>query len=396
MNKKGVILLNNLFSGEYIKDKLGGEIINMYQSDNGKHYVYVNPYGNVGKEWDNKIEHVLFFRSIGNGIVKIIGKAEISRQICLNAVRKINTGIDKHQKTFIDRENITYGGCKVYEIGSWSNYFVTFEAKNIYRAKKDIYLSVSKSKIIDSNKTVVLESIKRINNTSQKKYIGPEHKDYEALEQLINTQNYWENETVGKIQLKSNRNLGNSLLSIIQKENDELVNSNLLCYFLANDTLFWNDFTNQVLKIKNISTVNITPKITRESIGNIDIYIETEKHIIVIENKIKSGISGNKESGYSQLGKYVEIAEKENTSNKTLHFYILRPNYNNEDYHMFKNGERYMEIKYSEILEIIKDRNSNHYFEELKQVVKKHSSEYNNEHFEIMNDRFIEQIKKSK
>ena len=63
---------------------------------------------------------------------------------------------------------------------------------------------------------------------------------------------------------------------------------------------------------------------------------------------------------------------------------------------MFKNGERYMEIKYSEILEIIKDRNSNHYFEELKQVVKKHSSEYNNEHFEIMNDRFIEQIKKSK
>ena len=29
---KGVILLNNLFNGEYIEAEVGGEIINMYRS----------------------------------------------------------------------------------------------------------------------------------------------------------------------------------------------------------------------------------------------------------------------------------------------------------------------------------------------------------------------------
>jgi len=50
---QNVILLNNLFNGEYIKEKVGGEIINMYQSDNDNYYVYINPYGNIEKKWDN-------------------------------------------------------------------------------------------------------------------------------------------------------------------------------------------------------------------------------------------------------------------------------------------------------------------------------------------------------
>ncbi len=77
MRDKDVILLNNLFSGTYIENNIGGEIINMYQDDNGNHYVYVNPYGNVNKEWDNRVKFVLFFRSIGQGIVKVIGKVMV-------------------------------------------------------------------------------------------------------------------------------------------------------------------------------------------------------------------------------------------------------------------------------------------------------------------------------
>ena len=52
-----------------------------------------------------------------------------------------------------------------------------------------------------------------------------------------------------------------------------------------------------------------------------------------------------------------------------------------------------MEIKYSEIYHVIKDLKSDLYFEELKKVVKKHSAEYDNELYETMNERFIQQIR---
>ncbi len=95
---KNVILINNLFNGEYIENAVGGEIINMYQCDNDRYYVYINPYGNINKKWDNKIEYVLFTKSDANRMVKIISKAKIKKQISLNAIRKTGEGCDREQK----------------------------------------------------------------------------------------------------------------------------------------------------------------------------------------------------------------------------------------------------------------------------------------------------------
>ena len=115
--------------------------------------------------------------------------------------------------------------------------------------------------------------------------------------------------------------------------------------------------------------------------------------VIVIEHKIKSGISGSRDDGYSQLEKYVLKAE-EQALNCIIKYFILRPNYNNENYKNYNEGKRYSEIKYSENYEIIRNREtSDFYFEEFKNVVKKHSAEYDNELFELMNERFTEQIK---
>jgi len=192
---KNIILLNNLFNGEYIKEKVGGEIINMYQSDNGKYYIYVNPYGNINKKWDNQIKYILFIRSVGNGIVKVIGKAEIKEQISCNAIKKTNVEIDDSQKKYIDKNNITYGNVKIYELGSWSNYFVTFEAEGIYKAKADIYLRTNDSQDPPSN-TFILENIKKINNQSQKLYIKPKCKNYEILlEEIIQNDDFWEKDS---------------------------------------------------------------------------------------------------------------------------------------------------------------------------------------------------------
>lgn len=393
---KNVILLNNLFNGEYIKEKVGGEIINMYQSDNGKYYIYVNPYGNIDKKWDDRIKYVLFIRSIGNGTVKVIGKAKVAKQISHNAIRKTGNVIDPYQKQYIDTNNITYGNVKVYELGSWSNYFVTFEAESVYRAKTDIYLTTNEHQVYQKNGTFVLKDINRINNQSQKLYIEQGNVNYDViLREVIQNQDFWKKNKVGKVDLLENKPNTESFLSLIKKENDELVNSNLLAYFFENDRRFWSDFVKKVLGISDKNVINGVPKITRELVGNIDLLIEIEKYVIVIENKIKSGINGKKNNGYSQLEKYVDVVtEYFKDQKRKPYFYILRPDYNNENYTVFNKGEVYKEIKYSKIYEIIKNRGSNsYYFDEFKKVVKKHSTEYDNELFELMNDRFIEQIR---
>ena len=55
-NEKNVILLNNLFNGEYIKEKVGGEIINIYKSDNDGYYVY-EATGNPSYDIITKTKH---------------------------------------------------------------------------------------------------------------------------------------------------------------------------------------------------------------------------------------------------------------------------------------------------------------------------------------------------
>lgn len=393
---KDVILLNNLFNGEYIKENVGGEIINIYQSDNDKYYIYVNPYGNIDKKWDDRIKHILFIRSVGKGIVKVIGKAEIDEQISHKAIRKKGEGIDDYQKQYIDENNITYGNVKIYELGSWSNYFVTFEAESVHKAKTDIYLTTDEDKAYSTDSMFVLENIRRINNQSQKLYIEPNTRNYNTIkENIIENSDFWECDKVDKVNLSGSNIHAESFLSIIKKENDELVNSNLIAYFLEKNKEFWSDFVEKVLEIQDENVINGKPKIIRESIGNIDLLIEVNGCAIIIENKIKSGINRQRNDGYSQLEKYVEVAtEHFRDSNRTLYFYILRPNYNNEDYRGFNEGNRYKEIKYSKIYEIIKNRNTDFHFEEFKRVIEKHSREYDNELFELMNNRFIEQIRR--
>jgi len=396
---RDVILLNNLFNGEYIKEKVGGEIINVYKSDNDNYYVYVNPYGNIEKKWDNRIKYVLFIRSVGNGFVKIIGKAEIEKQICLKAkFDKMSNRIDPIQKDYIDENKIKYGGASISSLGSWSKYFVTFKAKAIYKPKVNIYLSTKNNELELYKNTYFLQNCNKIANQSQKLYIDKkeQNENYNEIERIVERKDFWEENPVGKVIIDETIENKNSFLSIIKKENDELVNSNLLAYFLQNDTAFWADFVINVLKITDVNLIKNTPKITRESIGNIDLFIEAENFVIVIENKIKSGISGQSDDGYSQLEKYIKKAEEylnDPKLNSQIKYFILRPNYNNENYKVYNGGERYSEIKYSEIHEIIKNRNYNLFFDEFKKVVKKHSAEYDNDLFEIMNERFTKQIK---
>lgn len=44
------IVINRMFTGKYLRDNIGHEVINLFQADNGKYYVYLNDIGIIGKE----------------------------------------------------------------------------------------------------------------------------------------------------------------------------------------------------------------------------------------------------------------------------------------------------------------------------------------------------------
>lgn len=41
-DSKKTIVLNRIYAGRYLSTHLGHEVINMFQADNGKHYLYLN------------------------------------------------------------------------------------------------------------------------------------------------------------------------------------------------------------------------------------------------------------------------------------------------------------------------------------------------------------------
>lgn len=398
---RDVILINNLFNGSYIFDRnLGHEVINIYKSDNGKLYIYANPYGNINKQWDNKIRYILLGRTLSNTkMFKIIAKCEVEKQILIDA-KYGNPMKHKEQLKYIEDNKILYGGVfvdKIFVNNVDTNkfpYFITFEVKNVMKAIQDIKLSPMDRHNKDS---IVMAGIKRINNQSQKLYIqSKDAENYEKLIAKINDSQLWQpiNEKID-IPVSNKNNRTRTFLSIIKKEYDEIVISNLLAYFLESDECFWSDFCDKILKIKEIKGTK--PSIKREVENNIDLFIKVGKHLIVIENKIRAQISGKKDNDYSQLKKYIDYAfkyaKKHDIPENNMHFYLLRPDYNNEDFSKFNRAsKKYIEIKYSNILEIVKERNDENYFNELREVIKKHSSEFDNELFDKLKERFIQQI----
>ena len=75
-NRDDVIVLNRVFSGEYLEDNIGHEVINLFKSDNGKYYLYLNALGSFHKQWKNRIKSMLLVRTIkGAKMLEVIGLA---------------------------------------------------------------------------------------------------------------------------------------------------------------------------------------------------------------------------------------------------------------------------------------------------------------------------------
>lgn len=394
MNRE--ILISKMFAGSYLGEgeNIGHEVINLFKADNGNNYLYITPSGVINLE-QHPIENVLLAKSITKKTVEIIAKADQLAPVDKDEAWRIAYADISLHKIF--NENI-YQGSEEFR-----DYIdVSFRAGRIVSPKANTRILVTIDPDFaaddDSAKLIRLDSTaKVIFGQSQRKYFSSlsDAIAFNELEKLVNDDSYWEKNTfTKKINLNNVLvNPGVSFLEIIRKENDELIFSNLLAYYFQYNQMMFRKFVKDVLKINEFKDQFI---IKREH-HNIDLWIEDGDQVLVIENKIKSGINGHKSDDYAQLNKYQDYAEKTAiSSRKQVYYFVFIPDYNLLDLKKYNLPKPYRIIKYSEIYKFFVKYAAKYvndkYFADFLRGLRNHTMSMAELNLSIMRSRFIERL----
>jgi hypothetical protein len=442
----GTILMVFMFRGDYLTNELGHEIINLFDADDGKHYIYVNPRGYVNEKKYGKIDTILLVRHVKDFQVEIIAKA--SKLRLFNGATDVHLSHDniKYNQALKDTKkkqnnecnSIRYGGKKLVDIfgfntpGDKQYVLVTYEAGDFRRTKKNEYIDFK-------NKEIVGEA--EMPRQPLTVYYYPKKENGEKiyahlLKKIIEDDTKWESKKNSQKKIKIDEEIKDNFnyLNIIGKADDELAFSNWFHYYLKNISIL-NSFAKEVLSMNGavkIDKFSAKTEVLREK-ERIDLLVidADSKQMLVIENKIKSGINRRKkaknqtqDSGKNkkdqdemeeektedvcQLAGYRKSAqgiarEKGILDVNRIKYYIFLPNYSTirkEDccgYNIVKYDEisKFFE---KELNAITSAQNSQYYFDcfVMAQFVKalcRHKSSYPDSLFEDNYRQFIERIK---
>ena len=418
LNKE--IVLNLMYNGRYLKDdnNIGYEIINLYKSDSDENYIYLLPYGFYNKKHTD-IETILLVRKLDNlPVLEILGKATGLEKVYIPGSKE---NIAKQKQL---ASTISYGGVSIKDIFRESNYqetFISFKARSVVRPAKKLYIGYSreieedKHQLPTDGDMVTIHTV-GLPKQAQKQYfhISDDPLNYETLYKIIEEQNNWcDGDSVKKLHINKSLEdkLKQNFFDICGIADRELAFSNILGHFITKYPELMVEFG----KGKGIDIDLYDGKsleVIRESESNIDLLIKTQSHIIVVENKIRSGINGMDERediAFSQLDKYYNYIQEEyvekGDSRKTL-FVVLRPDYSNVDLLKYQatlpSQETYYDLKYSELYKFLQNKitlepyKSDLYLNEYLLAIKKHSQEHYEDQFEIMTKKFQRVIMKRK
>lgn len=433
-NEKKGIVLNRMYVGDYLSTNLGHEVINMFQADNGNHYLYLNAYGNFGKSHFGQIGYMLLVKYHAEGMFEVIGKAEGLMDVegadatLKQDYKAVNPSISKAQTEYIEKENITYGGVpirKIFNDAEQQNIFITYKAARLFKPNRKIFIGYG----VEAD--VVLTGYKQA-KTSLKTYIYPEGTfagdqkrekieekklDYKKLYDLIEQDNLWiESKECINDDLLKIKSREVSIFDICQIQNDENRFSYALAYFMTQPQYkkLWQNFFKQYrvelgdnYTVTREESAKIEDKewdhTTKSSGGRIDLLIRDDKNIIVIENKIKSDINsidGDNEG--EQLGRYYNYVSWSTQKNKpdegkNPHFMILTPNYNPPHIKSKDMEKIYQVITYGDLYtyldgkdEVKSDLNFKAFFE----AMHRHTHENVNDYlYYDMLEKFVRRIK---
>lgn len=213
-----------------------------------------------------------------------------------------------------------------------------------------IYLNPQDAKLVGETNKVV-----KAPKSSLKMYIKKDDQTnaFQILQKILENADFWENKntTQNALEIRQFYKYDKSnFIDLIDKQNAETTYSNLFKHIFESDSELFKKFAKDVLEINDISE---NYKVEREE-GHIDLLITDKNNIIVIENKIKSGINGVKYDIHgdiigSQLNEYYQYVKKYKKKNEW--FFIFAPDYNqiNTDKIKYIPKNIYKIIPYSRI-----------------------------------------------
>ena len=193
---RDVIVLNRMFSGSYLDENLGHEIINLFLCDNGNHYVYLNDDGTFDKSYCGGIKTVVFVEDRGKNTVKIIGKADVVDDVFAKEIydgdKKLSE--EESQISYILKNEVKYGGTYLHAIhfnDKQQSTWITFLCKNYcVPASGNATIQFSYTQSGTQGSITRLKANKA--RSSLKQYFKPCDADYATLDQLLNDPNAWE------------------------------------------------------------------------------------------------------------------------------------------------------------------------------------------------------------
>lgn len=399
-----------MFSGKYLNEghNIGHEIINLLKDDQDRNYIYIIPNGKMAQEHDNQINAILLVRLIREGILEVLAKAEELEQIVYDNSNE--SELHEKQIQYVRDNNITYGGVPLDKILEGNTYkgkadaksrYVTFIVGRLNKVKVPIYLTEEKG-YADEKEHIYYVDLgnSRFGNRNMPRYISKirDENAYNILKMIIGNSELWESSnTTEKITKDFHPNcLIHSFISIIGKQYDELVYSNMFAHFFVANKDRFRKFSQEVF---NIPLGDFSIKREYEKI---DILIEDERNLIIIENKIKSRINGIKYDIYgneiqTQLEKYYEVLSKQKEG-KTISCFIFAPKYNRIDESRICN--KYRLIEYDKLYDFFSKEeycsDSEKYYDDFLKALYIHSRPVDNLNYEIMVNRFTKRINEIK
>lgn len=385
-----VIVLNRMYAGSYLSTHLGHEVINMFQADNGKHYLYLNSKGNFDKR-GKKASSMFLVMHLGGKRVEILAlakelkpvtSAECSLPRDFNKIKK--TVLEK-QRTYIlgEKKNekgedggIHYGGVPLLEMfgeKGQQNIFVSYEVEreNFFKPKKRLVLCFDENEKQEGDYLLVNHNF---GSTTLHQYIQDGNQDYETLISLIkNTDSnskdcLWQVD--GEKVVMGNYNTHKvSLFDICRIRHDENCFSDALAYYMEKYPKLWSDFFKKHLQISIDDNFSVSREVdakVKDAIyaentgGRIDLLLKDNESFIIIENKVKSNINkierdlGENQTQLDRYENYMKyLIKDEDVKQKQYYAFVLAPNYNQPN---LDENKDFKLLTYLQICEYLKDK----------------------------------------
>jgi len=402
------IIINRMYAGEYLTRGIGGgEVINLLHSDDEKNYCFINPSGMFNPKYNDTVTAVIHTRLYEAGCFEVLGvslieptgqlihpKGNNAKERALIAAGQLKDYATKHP--------INYGGIPyLKENSEWPS--ITFLSNKLLHPKCQIFITDSSyDKKMSSHLSIHHCPDKRFAKQSLLMYVDDETNPltYHSISGMINNNELWE-EKIVKINDKAKHNYNHfNFLTLINREDDELAFSNMFSYFFSKDRNLGQLFIKEVLNIEISDDY-----IIKREFHNIDLWIEDARNVVVIENKIKSGINGVSERHdfsengllQSQLSKYLAFASNyAEGAGKIPNFFLFVPNYNKLDLSIYSGSKQYKVIRYRDIYNFLMRNNVNDaYYSDFCKAMRKHTKDIPVDYSEILLNYLVKQISKN-